>query len=110
LCCGYFTACPIVSVSALSPVNIQEIYRAWCKKNNFESKLEEDVLARKKAATDAEEAKAKLHQKTLDPHLHDKSERVVPYSDSAFRDAALEWLIATNQVRGHSLHFHCVSK
>ncbi|KAJ7348510.1 hypothetical protein DFH08DRAFT_698400, partial [Mycena albidolilacea] len=74
-----------------------EIYRAWCKKNNFEPKLEEDVLARKKAATDAEEAKAKLHQKTLDPHLRDKPESVVPYSDSAFRDAALEWLIATNQ-------------
>ncbi|KAJ7886571.1 hypothetical protein B0H14DRAFT_2338193 [Mycena olivaceomarginata] len=82
---------------ALSPVNIQHIYRAWCKKNNFESKLEDDISARKKAAADAEEVKSKLHQQTLIPHLRDKPERVVPYSDSAFRNAALEWLIATDQ-------------
>ncbi|KAJ7781962.1 hypothetical protein DFH07DRAFT_728535, partial [Mycena maculata] len=74
-----------------------EIYRKWCKKNDFESKLEEDIQARKKAAADAEEAKSQLHQQTLEPHLQEKPERVVPYSDTLFRDAALEWLIATDQ-------------
>ncbi|KAJ7808037.1 hypothetical protein B0H14DRAFT_2380921, partial [Mycena olivaceomarginata] len=67
------------------------------KKNNFESRLEEDIQARKKAAADAAEAKAQLHQQTLEPHLREKPERVVPYSDALFRDAALEWLIATDQ-------------
>ncbi|KAJ7247539.1 hypothetical protein C8J57DRAFT_1080746 [Mycena rebaudengoi] len=76
---------------------MQEIYRAWCKKNNFESKLEDDISARQKAVADAEESKGKLHQQTLDPHMRDKPERVVPDSDSAFRDAALEWLIANDQ-------------
>ncbi|KAJ6523122.1 hypothetical protein DFH09DRAFT_938048, partial [Mycena vulgaris] len=72
-------------------------YRMWAKKNNFESKLEEDIQARKKAAADAAEAAKKLQQKTLDPHLREKLERVVPYSDTLFRDVALEWLIATDQ-------------
>ena len=56
------------------------------------------MAARKKAAADAEQAKAKLHQQTLDPHLREKPERVVPYSDALFREAAVEWLIATDQV------------
>jgi hypothetical protein len=94
---------------ALSSVNIQDIYRTWCKKNNSESKLEDDIQARKNAAAEAEAAKARLHQQTLDPHLGDKPERVVPYSDSAFRDAAFERLIATDQVRGHFFHSRCVS-
>jgi hypothetical protein len=53
-------------------------HRKWCKKNNFESKLEEDIQAREKAAADAAEAKAQLHQRTLEPHLREKPERVVP--------------------------------
>ncbi|KAJ7257844.1 hypothetical protein C8J57DRAFT_1074314 [Mycena rebaudengoi] len=39
----------------------------------------------------------KLRQQTLDPHLQEKPEREVPYSDQLFRDAAIEWLIATDQ-------------
>ncbi|KAJ7476658.1 hypothetical protein FB451DRAFT_1033335, partial [Mycena latifolia] len=74
-----------------------KVYRQWAKKNNFESKLEEDIQTRKKAAADAEEAAKKLLQQTLDPHLRDKPARVVPYSDALFRDVALEWLIATDQ-------------
>ncbi|KAK6995737.1 putative AC transposase [Favolaschia claudopus] len=69
-------------------------YRKWCKDNTFESKLPADVKARK-----AEAAEAKvLEQQTLDPHLQKKPERVVRYSDKLFRDAAIEWLIATDQV------------
>ena len=36
-------------------------------------------------------------QTTLDSHLAEQ-ETVVPYSDAVFREAALEWLIATDQV------------
>ena len=41
-----------------------------------------------------------MTQSTLDGHLRDvpPSERVIPYSDKAFREAAVEWLIATDQV------------
>ncbi|KAJ7852104.1 hypothetical protein B0H13DRAFT_1643581, partial [Mycena leptocephala] len=68
-------------------------YHAWTTKNNFESRLEADVKLRKAAA----EEFIWLQQQTLDKHLREKPERVVPYSDKLFRDAALEWLIATVQ-------------
>jgi hypothetical protein len=54
-----------------------------------------DIQARWKMKT------AKENQ-TLDKHLKEKnllSERVIPYSDRMFRQAAIEWLIATDQVR-----------
>ena len=38
-------------------------------------------------------------QSSLDPHLEEQcKETFVPYSDSLFREAAIEWLIATDQV------------
>ena len=37
-------------------------------------------------------------QTSLDPHLEEQN-ATVPYSDALFRDAALEWLIQTDQVR-----------
>jgi hypothetical protein len=40
--------------------------------------------------------------RTLDHNLKEKkitdSEQVVPYSDKALRQAAIEWLVATDQV------------
>lgn len=44
--------------------------------------------------------KAKITQRSLDEHLvHEKlSERVLSYTDQRFRSAAIEWLIATDQV------------
>ncbi|KAJ7181815.1 hypothetical protein C8R46DRAFT_885243, partial [Mycena filopes] len=68
-------------------------YHKWAEENNFESRLEADVKARKAAAAEAQ----KLQQQTLDAHLRERPERVIPYSDQVFRDAALEWLIATDQ-------------
>ncbi|KAJ7710853.1 hypothetical protein B0H17DRAFT_914635 [Mycena rosella] len=72
-------------------------YEKWAKENKFESKLPEDVKARVAAAAAAATAKAQLHQKTLDPHLRKKPERPAPYTDQLFRDAAVEWLAATDQ-------------
>jgi hypothetical protein len=39
-------------------------------------------------------------QQRIDPHLVEipQKERVVPYSDNLFRDAAIEWLVSTDQV------------
>ncbi|KAJ6530454.1 hypothetical protein DFH09DRAFT_934196, partial [Mycena vulgaris] len=62
------------------------------------SRLEADVKARKKAAD------KKLHQKTLNTHLREKPEREIPCSDKLFRDVALEWLIATDQVSSALAH------
>jgi hypothetical protein len=51
-----------------------------------------DVKARKKQAEHA--------QQTIDSHLTERklAERVVPYSDKWFKKAAIEWLVATDQV------------
>jgi hypothetical protein len=56
------------------------------------SKLPGDVAAEKKKTAQA--------QQTIDAHMTERklSERVVLYSDQLFRKAAIEWLIATDQV------------
>ena len=48
----------------------------------------------------ANDMATKLEQHTLDGHLGEipKMERVIPYTDSIFREAAIKWLIATDQV------------
>lgn len=42
----------------------------------------------------------KHQQKTLDSHLQEmpKQERVITYSELVFKRAAIEWLVATDQV------------
>ncbi|RXW14437.1 hypothetical protein EST38_g11417 [Candolleomyces aberdarensis] len=66
----------------------QGSYNTWCKRNGVESKLPAAVRARKDAK--------KAQQSTLDDVVEEK-ERVVPYSDALFQEAAEDWLIATNQ-------------
>lgn len=70
-------------------------YNNWCTQNNFESKLPKTVKARTAAANKDKK------QSQLDPHLQERvpKTRVVPYSDELFRQAAIEWLVATDQVR-----------
>ncbi|KAJ7624218.1 hypothetical protein DFH06DRAFT_1008412, partial [Mycena polygramma] len=77
----------------------KEQYHKWATKHNFESKLSCDIKARADAVTAAakEEEKAQLHQQSLDSHLRKKPDRVARYSDELMRDAALQWLIATDQ-------------
>ena len=40
------------------------------------------------------------NQSRLDPHLREKPQKeiIIPYTDERFRDAALEWLVSTDQV------------
>ena len=71
---------------------LQGKYRTWAKGAKFESKLPGDVAARKK--------KAEQTQLTLDASLVEKklAKKVVPYSDQLFKTAAIQWLVATDQV------------
>ncbi|KAH9987266.1 hypothetical protein BJV77DRAFT_950382 [Russula vinacea] len=66
-------------------------YRTWAKAANFESKLPGDIKKRKEAREQV--------TRTLDRDLKEKklSERVIPYSYKGFIQAAIEWLVATDQ-------------
>ena len=66
-------------------------YRKWAQDTNFESKLPGDILKRKAAAEQV--------TRTLDRDLREKkpAERIVKYSDCAFHQAAIEWLVASDQ-------------
>ena len=67
----------------------------WCTKNNFESKLPKVVRSRK----DVLAAEDRSKQSLLDLHLEEQHREIfVPYSDLLFREAVIEWLIATDQV------------
>jgi hypothetical protein len=55
---------------------------------------------------DAEQHHKNTHaenQQRLDPHLREKppQEVTIPYTDELFRDAAVEWLVSTDQVRNN---------
>ena len=86
--CGLY----LVMLVCSNPSSCQGKYRNWAKSANFLSKLPGDVKKRKKNAEEA--------TRTLDRDLREKktSERVTPYSVKAFRRAAVEWLVATDQV------------
>ena len=52
-----------------------------------------------------EEVLAKLHQSSLDMHLQPMTEgtqKPAPYTDALMQDAAIQWLIETDQVN-HNL-------
>ncbi|KAF8490585.1 hypothetical protein JB92DRAFT_2754255, partial [Gautieria morchelliformis] len=70
-------------------------YNTWAYTHNFESKLPK-VLKAKRAQ---EDAVARFEQGTLDEHLKEipKKEHVVPFTNTVFHDAAIEWLIITDQ-------------
>ncbi|KAG1747186.1 uncharacterized protein EDB91DRAFT_1048679 [Suillus paluster] len=64
-------------------------YRKWAKEHLFELMLPGDVKARKDDVA----------QQSIDAHLTEwkLAERVVSYSDKSFKQAAIEWLVATDQ-------------
>ncbi|EJF61811.1 hypothetical protein DICSQDRAFT_59826, partial [Dichomitus squalens LYAD-421 SS1] len=67
-------------------------YQAWAEKNNFESMLPKDSKARRTG-------QAPANQSRLDSHVKERlaEENMVKYTDTLFRQAAIEWLIATDQ-------------
>ncbi|KAG1827928.1 hypothetical protein EV424DRAFT_1319047 [Suillus variegatus] len=64
-------------------------YRKWAKEHLFESMLPGDVKARKENAA----------QQSINAHLTERklAERVVSYTDRLFKQAAIEWLVSTDQ-------------
>ncbi|TDL17402.1 hypothetical protein BD410DRAFT_699017, partial [Rickenella mellea] len=73
----------------------QNTYQKWCTLKNFTSKLPKDVKIRK------DEERKRVKQSTLDFPVQDaatvSATRPRPYSHKEFLQAALEWLIATDQ-------------
>jgi len=69
-------------------------YHKWCKANNFLSMLPEDSKARRDAAAE------KLKQSQVDDHFTviPEEEKPTPYTDELFKEAAIQWLIETDQV------------
>ncbi|PCH43347.1 hypothetical protein WOLCODRAFT_86235 [Wolfiporia cocos MD-104 SS10] len=65
-------------------------YREWAAKSHFISMLPNDIKKRK-------DMKLSQKQTRLDPHLRERAECIPPYSHLAFRQAAIEWLVATDQ-------------
>lgn len=76
----------------------------WAKKNDFICKLPKEVARLKKEA----EAKDRTKQSSLDPHTVQVAprENVIAYSDTLFCDAAIQWLVETNQVHITLLFFN----
>ncbi|OBZ65234.1 putative AC transposase [Grifola frondosa] len=70
------------------------VYRKWAEENDFESRLPGDILKCK----DALKAECE-RQQCIDGHLKKLSpkDRIIAYSEQVFREAAIEWLIATDQ-------------
>ncbi|KAJ3505119.1 hypothetical protein NMY22_g17694 [Coprinellus aureogranulatus] len=68
-------------------------YVKWCERHDFQSKLPNDIKARKAAA------EAAATQGTLDGHVQvlDDDTKFIKYSDALFQEAAEEWMISTNQ-------------
>ncbi|KAG1838015.1 hypothetical protein DFJ58DRAFT_846224 [Suillus subalutaceus] len=64
-------------------------YREWAKEHLFESMLPGDVKARKDNAA----------QQSINAHLTEwkLAEKVVSYLDKLFKQAAIKWLVATDQ-------------
>lgn len=74
---------------------LQSQYRKWAKANNFESMLPGDAKKRKKAVVDdnLRQTHVKEHFSVAAPE-----DKPVPFNEATFKQAALEWLIQTDQV------------
>jgi len=73
----------------------QKTYRKWCKENDFESMLPEDAKARRA------EVASTIKQTVVDEHfsIQKPEDKPKSYSDVLFEEAAIQWLIETDQVR-----------
>ncbi|KAI9441106.1 hypothetical protein F5148DRAFT_988976, partial [Russula earlei] len=66
----------------------------WSKSSNFLLMLPEDSKTRCKEALDKV-----MEQSQVDDHFHptNPDDRPMPYSNEVFKEAALQWLIKTDQ-------------
>ena len=72
----------------------QDLYRSWCTKNKFISMLPEDTKFCKL------QIKEKLQQTQVNNHFKkaQPENKPEPYSDELFKEAAIQWLVETDQV------------
>jgi len=78
-------------------VHWQKRYRDWCKARNFLFMLPEDTKEWRAAALE------RLQQTKVEDHFHtaqpsDKPPPPTPYTDELFKEAAIQWLVETDQV------------
>ena len=78
---------------------LQGLYRKWCQTKEFLSMLREDSQKQWKDAVMTAE------QSTVDLHFQDFL-KVQPYSDNLMKEAAIKWLIQTNQVCSTNFHVY----
>ncbi|KAF8950694.1 hypothetical protein BDZ97DRAFT_1687043 [Flammula alnicola] len=71
----------------------KDVYRRWCKKNNFESMLPEDTKACQAALLE-EMIQTQVGDHFSQAQPEDKPE---PYTDEIFKEAAIQWLVETDQ-------------
>ncbi|KAF8868493.1 hypothetical protein BD779DRAFT_1460392, partial [Infundibulicybe gibba] len=73
------------------------LYHKWCKAENFLSMLPEDACTRK--LENQVEKNQKMQQTQVIDHFNTVEPGEVPafYSDELLKEAAIEWLIATDQ-------------
>ena len=72
---------------------MQADYLQWAEANNFVSMLPKDTKQRRVQASANSQSQLDSHVQPMVP-----KERTIPYSDKAFRHAAIQWLIGTDQV------------
>ena len=80
----------------------QAEYAAWAAVHKFEFMLPGDTKRCKAIKADTEA------QQTLDPHFRELpvKEHLMPYTDLAFCQAAIEWLVSTDQVHLRHIKLH----
>jgi hypothetical protein len=72
---------------------MQVDYLQWAGANNFISMLPKDAKQRRMQVSASSQSQLDSHVQPMVP-----KERSIPYSDKAFRHAAIQWLIGTDQV------------
>jgi hypothetical protein len=82
-------------VEYLFIIGAQKTYRKWCEENDFESMLPEDAKARHA------EVQSTARQSVVDDHfsIQKPEDKPKSYSDVLFEEAAIQWLVETDQVR-----------
>ncbi|KZT00014.1 uncharacterized protein LAESUDRAFT_667125, partial [Laetiporus sulphureus 93-53] len=72
-----------------------------CEKNDFDSKLSSDIATHK-----AKILESQISQGILEGHIQvsQPAEHAISYSDEAFKSAAIQWLVETDQPIGAFEH------
>jgi hypothetical protein len=76
----------------------QALYQEWAAQNGFTSMLPVNTKHCREEESRQQSGTSISHQPSLDGHLV-PTDTIIQYSDSTFHDAAIEWLVATDQVR-----------